>query len=500
MSLYKKLEEYSKSDYIPMHMPGHKRRIEGFGMENAARIDITEIDGFDDYHYPEGIIREIEEQASRIYRTEHSYYLVNGSTVGLLSAISAVTAEKDPIIVARNCHKSVYNGVFVNGLMPHYIYPEVDKYGILCGIRPKTVEEALAKTKAKAVVITSPTYEGVVSDIERIADICHKMNAVLIVDEAHGAHFNYQEYFPKTAMDCGADLVIESLHKTLPSYTQTAIIHQCSNRVEEHLLRKYLSIYQTSSPSYVFMAGINRCIDYMVSEEGRKQNIQYIENLKNLREKLKTLKNISLWEPCIREGKSSDYGKEDERNMDSGAFDYDPSKIVLYCRGGGMQIYRELLEKYHIQMEMGAADYVIAMTSIGDEAEWYDRFYTALCDIDVMLGGQSEPEPERNRNAQKALSYTGRTREGVKGTQVMVCKSPKEALDQEKNAKSFEWEDAVGRVTLEWIYAYPPGIPLMYPGELVTAELVEEMCYMKEHGVSLKGFRDSKGEKIVCIE
>lgn len=464
-TLYKRLEEYAKNDYIPFHMPGHKRKHEKFGLR-AAELDITEIDGFDDYHYPQGIIREIEEQAAKVYGSNASFYLVNGSTSGILTAVSACVNYGDSIVVARNCHKAVYNAIYLNGLVPEYVYPIMDsKTGILGQIMPKDVEDALAKTKAKAVIITSPTYEGLLSDVEQIAEICHAHNAVLIVDAAHGAHFNFSEEFPKTAVQCGADIVIESLHKTLPSYTQTAILHVKGERADLFQIKKYLSIYQTSSPSYVFMAGINRCIDYMTSSEGCADNQKYIENLKKLRENLKNLENIKLYPGD---------GKENKIYYDS-----DPSKLVLYVRGKGVLLYEELLHKYHIQAEMAAKDYVILMTSIGDCQEWYDTLLKALMEIDGRL------EVEMSKKVQDI-------------NRAKVVLAPRTAL--EKETESIKREQCVGRIAAELIYAYPPGIPLFYPGEEITRELLCRMEEMEMAGVMLKGLQDEKGERILCIK
>ncbi|MCM1468541.1 MAG: aminotransferase class I/II-fold pyridoxal phosphate-dependent enzyme, partial [Alistipes sp.] len=368
-TLYNKLDQYAGEDHIPFHMPGHKRNAEKFGMGGELARDITEIDGFDDLHQPRGILRQIEEKASEIYGTKNSFYLVNGSSGGILTAVSAAKGLDKKIVMARNSHKSVYNGVSINHLTPYYIYPEVLDYGIMGEITAEQVEQALTETGAGVVLITSPTYEGVVSDVEKIARICHEKNAVFIVDEAHGAHFAFHADFPKNAVECGADIVIESLHKTLPCYTQTAILHVNSERISPEKIKRYYSIYQTSSPSYLFMAGMDQCIDYMVSGKGKKENQIYIEEVKKLREKLKTLKNIKLF--------------------DGKTFDYDFSKIVLCCRGRGAYLYEELLRGYHIQLEMAAADYVIAMTSIGDKAEWYGKFYDALAEIDNKLYDQS---------------------------------------------------------------------------------------------------------------
>lgn len=462
-NLYDKLMNYAEQDYIPFHMPGHKRNPEKFGMNEVMHFDITEIEGFDDYHYPEGIIKEIEKKAAEIYDTKESLYLVNGSSCGILAAVSAACHRDGKIIIARNSHKSVYNSVSINHLMPYYIYPEVCEFGIMGDIKTEQVEQALKETGAHVVLITSPTYEGVVSDIEGIARICHENNAVLIVDEAHGAHFTFHPDSPKSAMECGADVVIESIHKTLPCYTQTAILHVCSERIDLAKIKKYCSFYQTSSPSYLFLAGINQCIDYMVSDTGIKENHIYLEQVKILRNKLQSLRNIKLFP--------------------GNGFDYDVSKIVLCCRGLGSFLYEELLKKYHIQTEMAADDYVIAMTSIGDKAEWYDILYNALTEIDSKIQNRTE-----NVNMDGLYDI-------IKADIRMI---PSEALMAE--GELVDINHCTGRIAQETLYAYPPGIPLVYPGELLTEQVISQIGDKRKAGIKIKGFTDGTGDRVLCIK
>ena len=470
-TLYNKLERYEKSDYIPFHMPGHKRNYERFGMESVAGIDITEIDGFDDYHYPKGIIRQIEDEAAEIYGADDSFYLVNGSSAGLLAAISASVNYGDSILIARNCHKAVYNAVYLNGLVPEYLYPEMNpEYGMMGQICPKEVKAALENSQAKVVVITSPTYEGIVSNIREIATVCHEKEAVLIVDEAHGAHFNFHDIFPKTALACGADMVIESLHKTLPSYTQTAILHVHRERVDVEKVRKYLSIYQTSSPSYIFMAGMNRCLDYMVSKNGKEENEKYIASLLKLRNQLEKLNNIRLFPENAEEKKEY--------------YDYDISKIVLCVPGQGVWLYEKLFTDYHIQAEMAAKDYIILMTAIGDKTQWYEVLENALekLDKEVLIDTHQNHLKTQTRDV----------------FQAKVAMPPRTALEMDVEKVSVK--ECEGRISAEWAYAYPPGIPLIYPGEEITGELLIQMEEMRNAGVFLKGLQDDKGDWIQCIK
>ena len=256
--LYRKLKEYANTGYYPFHMPGHKRNTALIGSELPYELDITEIDGFDDLHHSEGILKELQEYAACVYHAEETHYLVNGSTVGLLSAVMGSTNSGDCILMARNCHKSVYNAVFMNQLHPIYIYPENG------AINPGEVKRILEENpNVKSVVITSPTYEGVVSDVERIAGIVHEKGIPLIMDEAHGAHFGFHPYFPKNSNTLGADIVIHSLHKTLPSLTQTALLHMNGELANRTDIREYVHMLQSSSPSYILMAGIDECVRFV---------------------------------------------------------------------------------------------------------------------------------------------------------------------------------------------------------------------------------------------
>lgn len=368
--LYEKLEAYGKSDYYGFHMPGHKRNSDVTQANLPYGIDITEIEGFDNLHHAEEIIREAEVRAASMYHAEATHYLINGSTAGILSAVMGCTKKGGKILMARNCHKSVYHAVFLNELRPVYIYPEFDETMELnMAVSPEKIERLLEEHKeVQAVVLTSPTYDGVLSDIERISEIVHQKKIPLIVDEAHGAHFGFHPYFPENANTKGADVVIHSLHKTLPALTQTALIHLNGTRIDRRKIRNYLHIFQTSSPSYVLMASMDECLR-MVAEQGDVLFETYVKNLESKRGELKKLKHIRLME----------------------TEEFDRSKLVLSVKDTilkkenrvftGKMLYERLLLEYHLQMEMAAGSYVIAMTSIGDTKEGMDRLILSLIHI-----------------------------------------------------------------------------------------------------------------------
>ena len=369
--LYKKLESYGQSDYYPFHMPGHKRNPDSVRGDFPFERDITEIEGFDNLHHPEDILLEAQKNVSKLYGTKESYYSVNGSTAALLAAVSAAVPRKGQILVARNCHKAVYHAMYLRELKPTYIYPQMDmKWWINGGIFPDKVERCLAENpEIKAVLITSPTYDGVVSDVKAIAEIAHKYEIPLIVDEAHGAHFQFSNYFPTSAVELGADLVIQSFHKTLPAMTQTAILHNCSGRVDGRLIRRFMGIYQTSSPSYILMASIDACMDTMAAE-GHEMFREFTKMLEQARKRLSQCRYICLADP--------------EKDV-NGVFDYDRSKLIFSTVNStltGAQLYDILLERYHIQMEMETETYALALAAVGDREEGFERLCKAIKEID----------------------------------------------------------------------------------------------------------------------
>lgn len=461
--LYKRLKNYSAADYYAFHMPGHKRNQKVTGADLPYSIDITEIDGFDDLHHADGILKELQENAARLFHAEETHYLVNGSTVGLLSAVMGCTERGGRILMARNCHKSVYNAVYMNELRPVYVYPEFLEETDLNGeIQAEQVEEALEQyTDIQAVVLVSPTYDGVVSNIEKIAKIAHNYGIPLIVDEAHGAHFGFHSYFPENANTKGADVVIHSLHKTLPSLTQTALLHINGEIVKREKVRNYLHMLQSSSPSYILMASIDECVRVM-EERGISLMDTYVTRLNETREKLKRLKNLKLIE----------------------TEHYDRSKLVISVRdlqnavGEDIngRMLQEMLRDYHLEMEMAAGSYVIAMTGPGDKQEGMDRLVAALEEIDHRL---LRKEEEQDRKEAKSVSY-----KMVPLEQVL---SSYEAGKQ--NEKSVKWEESTGETSLEYVYLYPPGIPMIVPGERITSTIVEKMVQYEKIGFSIEGLK-----------
>ena len=511
--LLERLTEYAGSDAYPFHMPGHKRReipdgIPG-GFPDPYGIDITEIDGFDNLHHAEGILKDAMETVAAIYGADRSWYLVNGSTCGILSAVFATTENGGKILTARNCHKAVYHAICLNRLEAEYLYPEeITEFRINGGIRAEDVRKALEKdamrcagnsgdvrgknTKIQAVLITSPTYEGVVSDIRAIADAAHEYGIPLIVDEAHGAHLEYADQchsFPKSALEYGADIVIQSLHKTLPCFTQTAILHVKGKFVDQDRVSRYLSMFQTSSPSYLFMAGMERCIRYM-DGDGRNGMVRYEERLEHFMERMEGLQVLEVLDREI-------CGKY--RTVAG----WDPSKIVVSTMRAedfhGEELAETLRRKYHLEMEMTAPEYVIAMTSLMDTEEGFERLGTALLEIDGALRHcvESEQQKEKGESKGKKRCETPEATESKVSHPVrrtLIC----EAMDADTERTALQ--DTVGKVSAEFVYLYPPGIPIITPGEVFTDVIVEKIVAYKAAGLLVQGPADPDADVILTCQ
>lgn len=489
------LTAYNTEGCYPWHMPGHKRRLNTIFpdiVENPFSIDVTEVGDLDEFHDPHGIISEAMNRAAEVYGSHKSYYLVNGSTCGIMAALSAVCRPGDKLIVARNCHKSVYNAIRLLQLRPIYIMPEWnEKLGMFGGVSPEQVRKMVKQyADAKCVMLVSPTYEGVVSDVEKIAKIVHKAGVPLIVDEAHGAHFEFMsnvnetisttnyKNIPNPAIRLGADIVIESLHKTLPAMTQCAILHEKSNIVDTERLEEYLSIYQSTSPSYVFLATTEACIEKM-NYERDGLFIIYKELLSEYRKRFAQLSHIHLVE-------ESDFKKQS-------ACGYDDGKLVFsvkdcgYERDGeiiamtGAKLGTILQEEYGQMMEMAAGNYVIAMTSVADSKEAFESLYLAMESIDAQL---TDVEQSADTILYKTLPEH----------KMNIAEA------REHKRVDIPFEDAIGKISGSYIYVYPPGIPIVTPGEVLSLDVMQEIKAAMDSDLNIKGITmDEKGRSYVNV-
>ncbi len=444
--LVEKLKDYANSSVYPFHMPGHKR-MGGNGL--PYEIDITEIDGFDNLHDPRGCLAELQENAAELYSARHAFTLVNGSTVGILAATRAMTKDGDRVLIARNSHMAVYHAAELCRLNTEYILPDtVDGLGIFASISPAAVERMLnAHPDTSLVVVTSPTYEGVASDVKSIADICHQHGARLLVDEAHGAHFPFSDRFPQSAIGCGADTAVTSLHKTLPAMTQTALLLTNDDILAKELQRQ-LTVFETSSPSYVLLASIDRCLTFLINHKEAFDD--YIKRLDNFHQAARSLKHISV--------------AHDELLHAENVFDFDSGKLCIFGNGcmSGKKLMDILRADYHLELEMALGDYALAMTSVCDTDEGFVRLINALTQIDSRCTQSDHPNtitasplPQKRYTISEAINADGEIRD------IFM---------------------AEGKTSRDYIRAYPPGIPIIVPGEVIDREVLSQLTALMASG------------------
>lgn len=428
-------------------------------------IDITEIEGFDNLHQPEGILLELQREAARLYGAEESYYLVNGSTGGILSAVSAAVPFGGHILMARNCHKSVYHASYLRHLQTEYLYPGIlAEYGIADAVTPSQVREALERTpETDAVLIVSPTYEGRLADVAEIAGAVHEKGIPLIVDEAHGAHLGLTEGTWQNSCQAGADLVIHSVHKTLPALTQAGLLHVNGELIDRGLLRRFLRIYQTSSPSYPLMASIDNALQY-TEKFGNDAFARFRFFYERMTEKLSACRSLKIL-----------IGNREEQ---------DTGKLVISVKGTGLtgkELYEILLKKYGLQTEMASIDFVLAMFTLNDDSEAYNRMTEALLEIDRNLSeaGDTEKAPG------KILSVKVREKAPEKISLAEAWEMPSEEILLTESA---------GRYAAEFINLYPPGIPLLIPGEQITEAHCREIWEAVSQGLNVQGIWTGRDE------
>ena len=585
-SLEKKLLKYAESDAYAFHMPGHKRVMDPLGGQ-AMKLDITEIDGFDNLHDAEGVLRDEMEAAAEMYGVKETLFSVNGSTCALLAAISAAVPRGGTILIERACHMAVYHAAYLRELRVLYVEDVClggAEDGRVEGKRKCLVTENVVDNRSggkymregtgdsekvvsssesdagsllevsgetrntgicfDAIVITSPTYEGVVKDVRAWAAFAHAYNASLIVDEAHGAHLGFHPYFPESAVRCGADAVVQSTHKTLPAMTQTALLHNVSGRVSSRRLHFFMDIYETSSPSYVLMASITSALR-MVREQGAELFEAYARRLQRVRRELCSLKYFRL-----AGGEDAVIGPEDGMLPYPVGTRMDPGKLVLVrvrqsdvskreiedsridlekyssrddadellgraaeCAEdsyGAEWLYGVLRDEYHLQMEMRTGEYCLAMTSFADTDEGFGRLVTAMREIDERVErGKSEAraqaersgligaQPEETDDARADFGVYGEVQEGMFGCKKASGRVPvvraetaqvmkiSDALDED--CEMVALERAVGRVCADFVILYPPDVPLIVPGEIYTEEKVSEIREWMERGFSVMG-------------
>lgn len=480
LPILKALRDYSEEQVEYFHMPGHKggnafkkAGLQDFDIELLS-LDVTEVPGIDNLHCPESSIMTAQELAAKAFGAEHTFFLVNGTTTGIYSMIMAATTPGDKIIVPRNCHRSVTGALILGKLQPIYISPDVDdKLGIASGISLDTIQKSIFDNPdAKAIVITNPTFYGVCSDLESIASIAHKHNMLLLVDEAHGAHFGFNKRLPKSALQCGADMVAQSTHKTLPSMTQSSMLHVKSERVDIDKLKLFLQLTQTTSPSHILLASLDAA-RYIMQQKGEELFETVIDSCEWLRGEIDSIKGLY----CLS---NKDIGR-------SAIYDVDPTRITVNFKDLGINgtvAEQQLRSKFKLQVEMSDLYNIVAICTVGDKPHSIKKLAEAL----RAIADNAEVKEGQE------LGYISNVYSKIPQMKLF----PWEAVY--KQSEDILISKSVGRICGELIIPYPPGIPIIMPGEVITKEAVDFASECVHRGIKINGAKDASLKHICVIK
>lgn len=483
--VYSVIKAYTNNRPVPFHMPGHKlgRGIPDVFLPEIEKLDLTEIPGMDNLHSPFGAISEAQELAAAAFGAKESFFLVNGSTVGLQTAISAVCRHGQKLIVGRDSHRAVINGMLLSGAQPCYLLPEYyETFGIHTGYSMKALKKALLDAPdAVGVLITRPNYYGVCSNIREIAEIVHMHNKVLIVDEAHGPHLVFNARLPECALEAGADLCIQSAHKTLPAFTQGAYLHIGSDRIDRDRIRYFLDMYQTTSPSYIIMAYLDIARDIM-----QKKGKNMLDGL------------LDSIESCTADlGEISLLG---HNNIPG--FEHDKTRITANVSGLGMTGYiaeKILMEKYKIQVEMSDLKNIVCIATVADDRQTIEHLFSALSTLGRHAGSKDRDSCNLQASATEtdALRNTGLLnlpdfRRLTLPEQMM---EPQEILDAQIDR--IPLEQAEGRISRDIISPYPPGIAFVCPGESIRRETIAYLREIIQAGGMVQGIGEDDTVEVI---
>jgi len=471
--LFDVLVEIKNRDINPMHMPGHKRnillgeRLGKFFQLRVGELDFTEIPGLDDLNAPEGVIGEAQRLAAECFGTRHTFFLVNGGTAGIHAAVMACCGEGDEIAVPRNAHRSIYEGLVLTGAKPLYYRHRFDSsLGIPLAPDYKELKNLLKGKNLKALILLHPTYHGMAAELSIIQE-AQSRGITVIVDEAHGAHFKFDRRLPMTSLEAGGDVVIHGTHKTLGSLTQTGLLHLGTEKVDPRAIQRCLALLQTTSPSYILMASLD-AMRHDLTAMGRGMVGSAVDAALALRKEINNLPGFFCFEP--------------EKGIE-----YDPTKVVLcHDRASGYSLGRILREKYGIYPEVEAEDYVLLMVTIGDTEKSVGSILGALkgisaaTDLDASIYNSSAKLPIFNELPEAVLA-------------------PRDAFFYNKR-NIIPLSQSCGRICGQMVVLYPPGVPVVLPGERISKSIVEYLSLIISRGIHVQGIRAGDNPEIEILE
>ena len=468
------LERMKTARLVPFDVPGHKRgrgnpELTAFLGEKCLSVDVNSMKMLDNLCHPVSVIRDAERLAAEAFGAAHAFFMIGGTTSAVQAMILTAAGRGDEIILPRNVHRSVINAMILCGAVPVYVDPGMDKrLGIALGMKPEDVEAAiLAHPKAKAVFVNNPTYYGICSDVRAIARLAHEHGLLLLADEAHGTHFYFHDDLPAAAIHAGADMAALSMHKSGGSLTQSSML-LIGDRVSEGYVHQIINLTQTTSASYLLMASLD------ISRRSLALHGKEIFD-----------KVISLVEYAREEiNEIGDYYAYSRELVNGGSvFDFDITKLSIFTRPtglAGIEVYDLLRDEYDIQTEFGDIANLLAYISVGDREKDIERLVAALSEI--------------RRNYSK--DQTGMLE--AEYIQPKVICGPQQAFYAPK--KSLPIDETEGRVCSEFVMCYPPGIPILAPGELITKEILAYIHYAKDKGCSMTGPEDMEITRLNVME
>lgn len=476
------MQHYVQDGVIPFHTPGHKQ---GKGMHSALEkligrdalaLDLALIEELDDFHEPYGCIKDAQDLAAQLYGADHSFFVINGTTGGIYAMILATAGPGEKIIVPRNAHRSIIGGIILSGAIPIFIQPEVDdELGMAMGVTPETVAMAVAKhPDAKAVLIINPTYYGVVTDLQKIVDIVHEYNMVVLVDEAHGPHLRFSSRLPIQAIDAGADICAQSSHKIIGALTQSSLVHCLEGRIRIPHLKAMLQLTQSTSPNYIMLASLD-VARMQMAVEGTELIEKSIDLANWAREEINKIPGLYC------------FGSEKIGNP--GVFGMDPTKVTVTVKGLGLtgaEVEKILRHEYKVQAELSDLYNVLFMITLGDGQYEVETLVGALSNLAKKY---SKPyaldSVEHCNNAHYPASPEG-------------VLSPRDALFG--NTCMVGFAESSGMICAEIVTFYPPGIPILCPGEKITQEIIDYCQFLQQGGMHISGPEDCTLQTIKVVD
>ncbi len=468
--VYEALCQYRENRIVSFDVPGHKQGkgnpvLTEFLGKQCMSVDVNSMKPLDNLCHPVSVIKEAEELMADAFGAAHAFFMVNGTSSAVQAMVMSVCKRGDKIIMPRNVHRSSINALIVCGAVPVYVNPGVNKQlGIPLGMSVDSVKRAIKQhPDAKAIIVNNPTYYGVCSNLREIVRIAHEAGMKVLVDEAHGTHFYFGDYMPLSAMSVGADMAAISMHKTGGSLTQSSAL-LLGEGISEGYVRQIINLTQTTSASYLLLSSLD------IS----RRNLAL--NGKAIFERVTTLANYGIKEINKLGGL---YAFSRELINGDTIFDFDPTKISVHTRDiglAGIEVYDILRDKYEIQIEFGDIGNILAIVSVGDKILNIERLISALYEVKRLY----------SKSSAGMLDH-----EYIEP--VVVC-SPQEAFYSKKI--QLPLKETLGKICAEFVMCYPPGIPILAPGELITKDALEYIIYAKEKGCNLTGAEDINTEKI----